>query len=122
MQKDRRCLRRVSRLSPVIASLEANSRTNGGVILWAAFTELGGGPGKVCTKTARFNDRDLDTERSDFFGQRLRKTLNSELRSRIRCAPCWSDAPCDGGYLDDVSRLALTKVRQNGLGHDDDTK
>ena len=71
VQKDRRCLRRISRLSTVIAFLEANSRTNGGVILWAAFTELGGGPGKICAKAARFKDRDLDAEQSDLFGQRL---------------------------------------------------
>src|SRR5260370_39446679 len=121
-QKRRRCLRRVPRLSPVIVSLEANSRTDGGVIFWAAFAQLGGGAGKVCAKAARFDDRDLHAERSDLFGQRLRKTLNPELCSRVRCAPCWSDASCDRGYLDDVSGPALTKVRQHSLGHDDDTK
>src|SRR5260370_14155859 len=99
MEKHRCCLRRIPRLCPVIAFLEANGRTDGGVILWAAFTELGGGPGKVCTKAARFKDRDLDAERSDLFGQRLRKTLNPELRSRVRGAPSWSDASCDGEQL-----------------------
>src|SRR4029077_15006739 len=110
------------RLFPVIASLEANSRTDGGVILWAAFAQLGGGPGKICAKAARFNDRDLDPERSDFFEQRLRETLNPELRGCVRCAPCWSDASCDRGYLDDVSGPALTEVGQHSLGHDDDAK
>ncbi len=67
MQKHRRSLCRISRLSPVIASLEANSRADDGVILWAAFAQLGGGPGKICAKPARFNDTnktDKDTARS----------------------------------------------------------
>ena len=64
---------------------------------------MGGGPGKICAKAARFNDRDFDTERSDFFEQRLRETLNPELRGRVGCAPCGSDASCDRRYLDDVS-------------------
>jgi hypothetical protein len=61
----------LSEPSPVIASLEANSRTDGGVIHWAAFAQLGGGPGKICAKAARFNDRDFDAERSDLFEQRF---------------------------------------------------
>jgi len=68
------------RLSPVIAPLEANRRTDGGVIRWAAFAQLGGGPGKICAKAARFNDSDFDAERSDLFEQRFRETLNPELR------------------------------------------
>jgi len=32
---------------------------------------LGGGPGKICAKAARFNDRDFDAERSDLFEQRF---------------------------------------------------
>jgi len=52
---------------------------------------------------AGFNDRDFDAERSDLFGQRLRETLNPELRGRVGCAPCGSEASCDRRYLDDVS-------------------
>src|SRR5260370_29019115 len=122
VQKRRRCLRRIARLSPVIVSLEANSRTDGGVILWAGFAQLGGGAGKICAKAARFYDRDFDAERSDLFEQRFRETLNPELRGCVRCAPCWSDASCDRGYLDDVSGPALTEVGQHSLSHDDDTK
>src|SRR5258708_26317079 len=110
------------RRPPVKSCLEANSRTDGGVILWAGFAQLGGGPGKICAKAARFNDRDFDTERSDFFEQRLRETLNPELRGCVRCAPCWSDASCDRDYLDDVSGPALTQVRQHSLGQDDHAK
>jgi hypothetical protein len=106
----------------VIAFLEANSRTDGGVILWPAFAQLGGGPGKICAKATRFNDRDFNAERSDLFEQRFGETLNSELRGCLWCAPCRSDASCDRGYLDDVSGPALTEIEQHSLGHDDDTK
>src|ERR1700731_1694262 len=118
MEKRRRCLRRIPRLSPVIASLEANSRTDTGVILWAAFAQLGGGPGKIGAKAARVNDRDFDAERSDLFAQRLRETLTPQPRRCVRCPPFRFGASCDRGYLDDVSRPALTEIGQYSLGHD----
>jgi hypothetical protein len=84
-----------------------------------AFTQFGGETSEVYAKAAGFNDGDLDAERYDLFGQRLRETLNAELRGRVRCAPCRPDASCDLRYLDDVSGSALTKVGEHGLGHDD---
>jgi hypothetical protein len=71
VQKHRRCLRRIAWLFPVIASLEADRSADRRVILRVAFTQFGGGTGEVGAKAAGFNDRDLDAERSDLFGQRL---------------------------------------------------
>jgi hypothetical protein len=53
VQNRRRCFRRITRLFPVIASLEADRSADGGVVLRAAFTQFGGGTGEVCTKAAR---------------------------------------------------------------------
>jgi hypothetical protein len=69
MQKRRRRFYRVSRLLAIVIALKAGGSADGRVVLRPAFAKLRGGPRKAGSTAARFDDRDLYAERSDFFGQ-----------------------------------------------------
>src|SRR6266404_6100552 len=101
--QNRRCrFCRVSRLLAIVIALKADRCADGRVVLRSAFAKLRGGARKVGSKAARFHDRDLYAERSNLFGQRLGKALDTELRCRVCGTPRRANAPADRRYLDDV--------------------
>ena len=119
MQKYSGCLGRITRLLSVVVTLKPHRSSNGRVIFRAAWTKLGRRTGKVRPKTSRLDDCDLYAEWSDLFCQRFGKALNAKLCRCVGSTSYRPQASSNRRNLDNMSRLALTEVWKDGLGHDD---
>ena len=70
---------------------------------------------KISPKRTWFHDGDANSQRRDFFRERLGKTLDCELGGIIDTITRYADESSDGRKVDYVSAPAVSKMRQYRL-------
>src|SRR5258705_336128 len=122
VQDGRRRLLRVAGLRAIVLALKlrdgADRRGIGGIV-----RENGlGGSREVRAEASGLDDRDLDPERPDLFGEHLREALDTPLGRRVRAATDRADASSHGRELEDPARSLTSHHRESRLGQVHDTK
>ena len=67
---------------------------------------------KVGAEGTGLDDGDMDAERSEFRGERLREAFDGELAGVVVAPAGQADEAADGGEIDDVAAALLAEVRQ----------